>query len=314
MFYRSDNKELYIEEMDALKKMNAEYIAIKNSKEYKQGREFFLLQDTLKKRNFKKLIALVKKKRRLKKAGNIANDCVHKNDMASYKPIYFSTERFVVYTCIIGDYDKILDPITRPDNCDFYLVTDKKRNVDTSIWKEIIVDKDKYNLSKMSNTEINRYFKMHPDVLFPMYKYSIYIDGNIKVITDLTEYINRIPVCGLALHAHGKRNCVFKEANTIIALGKEKKASIIHHLAILKKMGFPERYGLIECNIIAREHHNKICKSLMQMWWSDFLNFSKRDQMSLPSVLFRHGIQVSEVTTLGTGVENDYAVRIEAHI
>ena len=53
---------------------------------------------------------------------------------------------------------------------------------------------------------------MHPDVLFEDYNYSIYIDGNIKVIGDLTAYINLISKAGIAVHRHGKRDCVYEEA------------------------------------------------------------------------------------------------------
>ena len=37
---------------------------------------------------------------------------------------YFSEDRIAIYTCIIGAYDEILEPVFIPDNCDFYLITD----------------------------------------------------------------------------------------------------------------------------------------------------------------------------------------------
>ena len=51
----------------------------------------------------------------------------------------------------------------------------------------------------------------------------------------------------------------------------------------------------------------------MNMWWDDYNTLSKRDQMSLPSVLYRHNMKVEDIATLGTGVENDYLVRVERH-
>ena len=60
-------------------------------------------------------------------------------------------------------------------------------------------------------------------------------------------------------------------------------------------------------------HVNIMCKSIMNMWWNDYITLSKRDQMSLPSVLYRLHMRVEDIATLGTGVENDYLVRVESH-
>ena len=78
-----------------------------------------------------------------------------------------------------------------------------------SKWKIVDITEFAGALEGLSNTEKNRYFKMHPDKVFKNYKYSIYIDGNVKVITDLTEMVNKIGSCGLAIHKHGKRDCVY---------------------------------------------------------------------------------------------------------
>ena len=125
--------------------------------------------------------------------------------------------------------------------------------------------------------------------------------------------VNKIGSCGVAIHKHGKRDCVYDEVNTILAMKKDTKENLEKHIEFLKKIGFPKHYGLLECNIIAREHFNPTCQKLMDMWWQDFMTLSKRDQMSLPSVLFRNDIPVSEVGVLGTGVENDHAIRVEGH-
>ena len=200
-----------------------------------------------------------------------------------------------------------------PDNCDYYIISDTVKAQKNSKWKIVDITEFAGALEGLSNTEKNRYFKMHPDKVFKNYKYSIYIDGNVKVITDLTEMVNKIGSCGVAIHKHGKRDCVYDEVNTILAMKKDTKENLEKHIEFLKKIGFPKHYGLLECNIIAREHFNPTCQKLMDMWWQDFMTLSKRDQMSLPSVLFRNDIPVSEVGVLGTGVENDYAIRVEGH-
>ncbi len=82
-----------------------------------------------------------------------------------------------------------------------------------SAWKQIVIDRSLPQLQNLDNAGLNRYYKMHPDVLFEDYNYSIYIDGNIKVIGDLTAYINLISKAGIAVHRHGKEIVFMKKQN-----------------------------------------------------------------------------------------------------
>ncbi len=302
----------YVIEMELIKKMNKEYMEIKDSTEYNIGRECSILKKCLKKGNFRQLLNMVQKKLKVSKSlcsyekVEIEKSCVKEN--------YFSSERIAIYTCITGGYDSVIEPLFIPDNCDYYLVTDREKKLPAnSAWKQIVIDRSLPQLQNLDNAGLNRYYKMHPDVLFEDYNYSIYIDGNIKVIGDLTAYINLISKAGIAVHRHGKRDCVYEEAKTIVALGKAKRSSIENHMQKLEQMNFPKHYGLLECNIIARQHNLEMCKSIMNMWWNDYITLSKRDQMSLPSVLYRLHMRVEDIATLGTGVENDYLVRVESH-
>ena len=75
----------------------------------------------------------------------------------------------------------------------------------------------------------------------------------------------------------------------------------------------PEQYGLVECNVIAREHNNPTCKAVMKSWWQEYLSESKRDQLSFVHALFLNGITVNEVTTLGNNVFDNDAIRKRGH-
>lgn len=316
--YKDNKIDIYSKNMENLKELNKEYIALKNSPEYKLGRQLELLKNNLSIKRIDELVKLLKKKKILLKASKVQKRIIEKRsnciDTANKNESnYYSDDRIAIYTCVVGAYDSLIEPITVPDNCDFYFFTDTEKNVKSSVWKSVLIDKNRYHLENMSNSEINRFFKMHPDKVFPNYKYSIYVDGNIKIVTDLTEYINKIKAYGLALHRHSSRNCVYDEAKVIEALGKDRKENMERHIKVLREMGFPENFGMLECNIIAREHNNDTCKQIMNLWWEDFMTLSKRDQMSLPSVLYRLNIDLNDVATLGYGVDNDYAVRVEGH-
>ena len=98
----------------------------------------------------------------------IEKSCVKEN--------YFSSERIAIYTCITGGYDSVIEPLFIPDNCDYYLVTDREKKLPAnSAWKQIVIDRSLPQLQNLDNAGLNRYYKMHPDVLFEDYNYSIYI-------------------------------------------------------------------------------------------------------------------------------------------
>ena len=72
------------------------------------------------------------------------------------------------------------------------------------------------------------------------------------------------------------------------------------YAAYLKKAGFPEKYGMLECNMLVRNHTCQEMQQLMEQWWNEFLSSeTKRDQLSLPFVLWKNHIRVEQITRLG---------------
>jgi hypothetical protein len=226
---------------------------------------------------------------------------------------YFSDERIAIYTVIFGNYDEVIEPECTPDNCDFFIVTDQTLSVNSK-WKIISIDLEKYDLLSKKNSERNRFFKMHPHLLFSEYKFSMYIDGNISVITDPTEFIHDINLYGLSLHNHFRRKCVFNEIQLCIDSNKDAIVNLERHKEYLLSDEMPKNYGMLEASIIIREHNNVSCIKLMSEWWTEYSNFSKRDQISLPHILWKNNIEISEVSNLGNDIYSNYSFKKRKHI
>lgn len=237
---------------------------------------------------------------RIRRNDSLSDVNLH-NDLNKIPINYFSKERIAVYTCIIGNYDNLIEPAFCPDNCDLYAVT----NFDiptNSKWKRI--NPKDYNLDpNLTNAEVNRYFKMLPQNFLSNYRYSVYIDGNIKLFTDATEFVNRISNYGVGFFKHALRNSVYCEAETCFAYGKADRTSIERYVKDMRSKQMPNDYGLIQCSVIARDHSSEICNKIMEEWWKMFLNGEiKRDQLLLPYVLFKKNISIDDVCTLGNNV------------
>lgn len=42
------------------------------------------------------------------------------------KVCYFSKERVVIYFWVFGDYDLLQEPLFKPENCDYFIITNQK--------------------------------------------------------------------------------------------------------------------------------------------------------------------------------------------
>lgn len=225
-------------------------------------------------------------------------------------PNYFSKDRVVIYTAIYGSYDKVYEPIFIPDNCTFIIFTDLEIDSNSAWIKREYNDKD---FSFLSNTEKNRFLKMHPHLLFSDYKYSVYIDGSIEIYSDLTEFIDLIGPYGVAFHNHSLRNCLYDELRANVVYGKITRKQANKYNSYLLKNGMPQGYGMLECGVIAREHHNPICIELMNEWWKMYKNTFRRDQLAIPLVLYHNHIVPNDIATLGNDIYHNYAFRINQH-
>lgn len=224
---------------------------------------------------------------------------------------YFSSARIAVYTCIFGEIDTLHEPLTTPDNCDFYIITDQDLSP-TSLWKKMTFDFSQYSDTETASAK-NRFVKMHPDLLFPNHDYTIYLDGTIQPRTDLTEWIQEMPEIGLKMFSHPKRDCVYQEIKACMYAGKGNKTDLEQYGKRLQSEGLPAHYGLAEGSVIVREFGNPVCQEIMDQWWEEYTRHAKRDQLSLPYILWKKGIQISQVAVMGQDLRQHPAIRKYPH-
>ena len=225
---------------------------------------------------------------------------------------YITNHRIAVYTSMFGAYDRLKEPIIKPDNIDYYIITDQKISLN-SLWKRI--DPDKVIPSEITSPiERNRYTKMLPHKIFTDYDYSIYIDGNVFVTSDISILIKSLDDFPIAMHRHKNRNCVYEEIKACIAKGKDNTDRLKRHQELLLKNGVPHNNGLLEATVIARKHFDEQCIVLMENWWDEFLEYSKRDQISLIDCLWKSNIDINMVAQLGNNILDNNNFVIIPHL
>lgn len=309
--YENEKYERQIQSsLDSILKINEQIRIHEQSREYSRITMYKNLKKHLKNRDFKRIIQRLRIRKNMKR---LPIDLVSNKPNSNIIMNYFSNERVAIYTVLFGKYDEINEPLFKPDNCDFFIITDQ--NVpDYSIWKKINIDKFNVITSKFSDIEKNRFFKMNPHKVFDNHKYSVYIDSNILIVGDLTAMINRLGNVGLGLHSHRHRDCIYSEAESAEMLGKIDKEQKKEFLNYMNKVKFPKHYGLLECNVIAREHFNPRCIEIMEIWWNEFINSNiKRDQLHLPVAVRKSGEKMDNFDKLGSNVYENNLIRVLFH-
>lgn len=202
------------------------------------------------------------------------------------------SKKGVIYTCVTGNYDDIINHSFVNGEWDYVCFTDSiPENKDKYIWEF-----RQLNFTDLDDAKNQRWHKLHPHKLFPDYTKSIWVDGNIEIINEgFFSDIERVSKEGerMAISIHPQRDCIYEELVACIRLGKDNKQIMKRQVDLIRKRGFPEHHGLFETSVIYREHHDANIASIMEDWWYWIKNYSRRDQLSLTFVLWQHNYSVA---------------------
>ncbi len=300
-----NDKNAYIREIERL---NLELINLKNDVVYQSG--LGLLK--LKKQGIKGIMSAIKRRKAFKNVKQIfVNYNLPLKEQQELARTGKEDIKVVVYTCITGKYDNLVSPYIYPNNIDYILYSDL---VDAQGWNH--KDIPEKLRKKYNNALINRYIKFHPFELFQdKYDFSIYIDGNITPISDLsvlTELINT--EIGIAFHSHCTRNCIYEEVKACQILKKGNLVQLEKQVKRYKGEGFPKEFGMVEGNVIVTDLKNTKAKKLFSECWDELIRSeSGRDQMVWPYLFWKKEIEIERICSLGKNVYYNPKLRIKQH-
>lgn len=221
--------------------------------------------------------------------------------------------RKVIYTCIIGGYDTLMQPLVLDDSFDYVCFVERTSG---SMERQGVWQLRPLPVSTSSSQLDSRYPKMHPHLLLPEYDYSLWIDGNI-LIKDGTIYeAFDVAARSGAIYAgvsHPARDCVYEEARKCRDMRYITYPDLARIWLTYAWHGIPRHAGLLENNIIFREHNNPAIISLDEMWWQRVLHFCRRDQLSLGLCLRKTGIRPAYLLPEGVNSRNCPGLEYRLH-
>jgi GT2 family glycosyltransferase len=216
-------------------------------------------------------------------------------------------DRYVVYTTVIGGYDDLQAPAVQPPGCDFVAFSDHPLEVPG--WKVVPL-----NYLHRDPTRAARFVKLHPHVYFPEYSHSIWMDANIGVRGDISAFFDCLSDgFFMGAFAHPLRDCIYEEGAECILRRKDREDVILNHLARYREMGMPDAVGLWETGFLVRRHNEAACIDAMCHWWREIEMGSRRDQLSLPAVLWQRSHQLAPLGALDVCARQHPLLTFKSH-
>lgn len=305
---------------ESIEERNKEYNALIRGTVYNKGMQIKNIENVIKKFDVKGLMDAIEYKLAGRKLMKYQKPFISpellKQSSTYDSYVSLKEKRIVVYTCITGNYDFLKEPLLDFDNVEYICFSNDVKDIQAvknTKWKIVNIP-DKIS-SIYNNTLANRYIKLHPYELFKDADYSIYVDGNIKIISFLGTYLMKTKEkAGIAVYAHNQRGCAYDEANACILRKKGNKPYIEQQMKKYRTEGFPKDFGLYECTIIATDLKNDIAHQIFDAWWKEFIDSqSLRDQLSLPYVMWKNGFEYTDIGLLGANIFDDCKITVYSH-
>lgn len=217
----------------------------------------------------------------------------------------------VVYTVLTGEYDALIPQYYYNPKWHYICFTDNRKLIENGhpFWKIVPFDSEEENIAKKS-----RIPKILAHKFLPDYKYSLYIDANVDIISsriyDACENLIKRN-SKMAGSIHDCRKCIYQEMTECMILEKDDAENIARLFKKYKAENFPQEYGLFENNVIFREHNDNDVKKLMDEWWYMVKTYSKRDQLSLMYVCWRQGFKIEKLLPLPLRLCNEDILFLE---
>jgi hypothetical protein len=96
----------------------------------------------------------------------------------------------------------------------------------------------------------------------------------------------------MILQRHNIRDCTYQEGLECIGKNKDSHNIIEKQILQYKSESFSEHYGLSENSVLLRKHNDENIIKLMELWWNEVNNKSKRDQLSLQYAIWKNDFDI----------------------
>ena len=197
----------------------------------------------------------------------------------------FNKDDFIVYTSLIGKNEGLnSQPCFSSSNLRHVCLTDDE-NLISDDWEIILVDR----ILPEDCHRSQRHFKIRPHIVFPNYKYSLYLDNTVVLKKKTEDFIKMIlkenfifkdePFFLLPYHSQFDlisefNACASNNLDDQIRINEQLNHYINTNSRDLKRKAY---WGAI----LLRSHNDSEIIKLSEIWFSHICRYSRRDQLSI---------------------------------
>lgn len=203
--------------------------------------------------------------------------------------------RKAVYTFNFGDYDELKPPAIITPGWDYICFTD-----DAGLRSDIWDVRLSYRSAEDRHLD-NKRFAMKHNILVHQYllgyDFSVSLGAQIKVNCNLDQLMREhFRASDDLMLVFWKDDCVYDEADGCKQRLTDDPERIDEHMRRYRAAGYPARNGLYMSGIIARWHNRARVRALCELWWQEYMQGSRRDQLSLTYAIWKSSrIKISKL-------------------
>jgi len=194
-----------------------------------------------------------------------------------------------IYAFTVGEYGSLKEPLVKTEGWDYILYTDNKE-LKSDIWDIRPLSKEYESID-----DPKRIAMMHRLEFYKLFKGSLYenivcVHGDVLIKDDLNNFMKEYELDNnnydVAFMKHPQRDCVYKEASVVRALKLDHAEIIDKVVKKYNKEDYPKNNGLFATGLIVMRN-NSNCINMFKTWSNEYVNGSRRDQLSVNYSLWK---------------------------
>lgn len=197
----------------------------------------------------------------------------------------YQNEKKLFYTVLTSGYDQ-LNEIPKPlANWDYVCFTDNPELCSTS-WRIVLLE----NVLNLDPVRLSRHCKINNHLVDEGYDLSVYVDANIRLRGDLDTFLAHTlsPDKNFAILLHPFHSSLEEEVALCVTAAKDDKALLQEQYRFyVEEQGFSDPFPHINARLMIRRSGDPAVKKFMELWFSELLKWSRRDQVAFNYVLSR---------------------------
>ncbi len=216
--------------------------------------------------------------------------------------------KYVICTSFSAGYDTLKLPAVVDDRFDYVAYTDE------NVSGYGVYDIRPFPVAEKDAGRTIRYVKTHPHELFAEYDAVIWIDSSLLIVESLYPLLEQFLKTGkpVASTPHQHRQTIQEELEACILRKKDDPAVMKKQVARYEASGFGGKI-LAENGLLMFNLKNKKLPGVMNTWWYEVKNYSKRDQLSFGYALFMNHVEWHHIVDKPLHIRNMPEVVLTAH-